>query len=111
MNRYEPIRVWGADGFLLQLWDTHRVNRYGKAVLSYELFDHGLLIFKGDDFHCPPLHAPDSDESVAGLLAFLSLKPGDTDPEWFESYTPEQLAWCRARGEELSMYVEDLEGR
>ena len=48
---------------------------------------------------------------MAGVLAFLSLKPGDTDPEFFEDYTPEQLAFARAEGENLVLYVEDLERR
>lgn len=109
--KYTPIRLWRADRFVLKLWDTHSVDRYGKSILAYKFFDDGRLIFKGEDFHCSPLHAIDSDETVAGLIAFLSLKPGDTDPEWFDRYTPAQLAWCRARAEELSLYVEVLEGR
>jgi hypothetical protein len=109
--RYDLIRVWKAGDFLLKLWDTHRVDRYGKTVLAYKFYDGGRLIFKGEDFHCSPLHAIDSDETVAGVLAFLSLKPGDTDAEWFEEYSPAQLAWCLSRAEELSWYVEELEGR
>jgi hypothetical protein len=109
--RYELIRVWRAGGFLLKLWDTHRSDRYGKTILAYKLFDNGRLIFKGDDFHCSPLHALDSNATVAGLLAFLSLKPGDTDSEWFEAYSPAQLTWCRIRAEELSWHVEELEKR
>ena len=53
----------------------------------------------------------DADATVAGLLAFLSLKPGDTDPEYFEGYTPEQLAFARAQGENLSLHAEELEPR
>jgi hypothetical protein len=109
--KYQLIRVWRASGFCLKLWDTRRADRYGKAILAYKLYDNGQLIFKGDDFHCSPLHAIDSDETVAGLLAFLSLKPGDTDPKSFEGYSPANLAWCRARAEELSWHVEELEGR
>jgi hypothetical protein len=50
-------------------------------------------------------------DADATVLAFLSLKPGDTDPEYFEGYTLEQLAFARAEGENLSLYVEDLERR
>jgi hypothetical protein len=109
--KYQLIRVWKAGEFLLKLWDTHRSDRYGKSILAYKLYDNGRLIFKGDDFHCSPLRAIDSNETVASLLAFLSLKPGDTDPEWFEGFSPAQLTWCRCRAEELSWYVEELEGR
>ena len=48
---------------------------------------------------------------LPGLLAFLSLKPGDTDPEYFEGYTPEQLEFARQEGESLSLLVEGLENR
>jgi hypothetical protein len=53
----------------------------------------------------------DADATVAGVLAFLPLKPGGTDPDYFEGHTPEQLAFARAEGENLSLYVEELERR
>jgi hypothetical protein len=37
------------------------------------------------------------------VLSCLAMKPGDTDREYFESYTPEQLAWAESHGEELFM--------
>jgi hypothetical protein len=80
-------------------------------VLAYRFFHRGHLIFAGAALHDSPLHAVDADAIVAGVLAFLSLKPGDTDPEYFEGYTPEQLAFARAEGENLSLYVEELERR
>jgi hypothetical protein len=83
----------------------------GKSVLAYRFFYRGRFILAGADFHCSPLHAVDADATVAGLLAFLSLRPGDTDPKYFQGYTPEQLAFARAEGENLSLYVEDLERR
>lgn len=35
------------------------------------------------------------------VLGCLSMKPGDTDPEYFTDYTPEQLSWAKENGEEL----------
>ncbi len=109
---YEHIRTW-ADrdgiGFRLELYDTYRTDRWGKSILAYEFRHAGELIFEGADYHCSPLHAVDSDAAVAGLLAFLALRPGDTDPDYFATYTPRQLEWVREHGEELSLYVESLE--
>lgn len=105
----EHIRTWHADGFRLELFDTFHTDRYGKSRLAYEFYHDGTLIFEGDDFCCSPLHGIDSDETVGALLTFLSLRPGDTDPEYFESYTPEQLAWSEQYGEEVSMYALELE--
>lgn len=112
-DRFDHIRTWEdgvGNGFRLDLYDTGRTDRYGKALLAYRFFHAGRLIFEGADYHCSPLHATDSDQAVAGLLAFLSLKPGDTDAEYFETYTEEQLSFARGFGEALSLYVEDLEG-
>lgn len=111
-DSFDHLRTWtdpDGYGFRLELFDTFQTDRYGKSVLAYQFFHMGRLVFEGDDYGCSPLHAIDSDACVAGLLAFLSLKPGDTDSEYFESYTPEQLAWAREWGEILSLYVEDLE--
>src|SRR4051812_40567617 len=107
-STFDLIRTWKADGFKLDLYDTYQ-TRHGKDILAYQFFHNGELIFEGDDFGCSPLHAIDSDAAVGGLLAFLSLKPGDTDPEYFESYTPKQMAFALAHGEDLSLYVEELE--
>jgi hypothetical protein len=57
------------------------------------------------------LHGADADATVTGVLAFLSLQPGDTDSEYFEGYTPEQPALARAEGANRSLYVEGLEQR
>jgi hypothetical protein len=101
----EHIRTWEQAGFRVELFDT-----YGKSALGYEFYDNGALIFEGEDFHASPLHAIDGDETVGGLLAFLSLRSGDTDPEWFEGYTPEQMAWVESgRAEELGYLQSELE--
>jgi hypothetical protein len=109
---HELIKRWARDGFSLRLYDTHTIDEYGKARLAYRFTDHGKLIFEGSDFCASPMHAIDSLDTVYSLLGFLSLKPGDTDSEYFDSYTPEQMAWCQSgRAEALSMYVYDHEER
>lgn len=106
----EKIRTWKKDGFRLELYDIDQPSpRRSQHFLAYEFFDGKKLIFAGDDYGCSPLHCIDSDECVAGLLSFLSLKPGDTDREYFDSYTPAQMEWCERRAEELSMIVYDME--
>jgi hypothetical protein len=85
-----PFVKWHADSFELFIFHTHQ-SRDGKWRMAYVLFDEGKVIFKGDDFFSPN----DLDEkwNVAQLLGFLSLKDGDTGDEYFEKYTPEQIAW------------------
>lgn len=64
------------------------------------------VLFEGEDLGCSPMHAIDSDESVAALMGFLTLRPGDTDAEYFENYTPEQMEFCQQHAESLSCEVQ-----
>ena len=120
-SQYEHIRTWKAEGFRLELFNTHTLHHGGpQQRIAYQLFDSdwhthaGVLpkevrIFAGDDFGCSPMDSIDGDGCVAGLLGFLSLRPGDTDADYFDDYTEEQKAWCDARAEYLSMLQNDLE--
>jgi hypothetical protein len=99
------IRIWSQDDFTLYLLPP---NAAGKC--AYALYDDGTPdpIFSGADYGPSPLHPWASDLSVAGLLVFLSLQPGDTDDEYFADYTPAQLAWVKARGEELGLLASEM---
>jgi hypothetical protein len=110
MNR-EHIRTWQTGRFRLDIYDTGRRDWRGQSKLAYEFRDSDRLIFQGEDFAGSPLHTDDSAQTVATLLSFLSLRPGDTDREYFASYTPEQLEWAQASGEELSWLATELEER
>lgn len=97
--------------FTLNTWDTGRTDHLGKSIIRYEFSDRKGCIFKGSDFACSPMHAIDSDECVRALLSFLTLRPGDTDSEYFDNYTPEQLDFANEHGETLQMYTLDDEPR
>mgnify|MGYP001560414375 CR=1 len=104
------IKVWRKSGFTLRLYDTGRVDWRGQSKLAYELKDHRKVIFSGGDFAGSPMHADDSLQTVAALLGFLTLQPGDADREYFASYAPAQLDWCQsARRDELLIIQIDLE--
>jgi hypothetical protein len=109
----EKVRTWRRDGFTLELFDTH--NPTGRCILAdtylaYRFFDRGRVIFQGQGF-APPLGVCiDSDECVAACLFWFTLRPGDTDDEYFESYTPAQKRWVESgRAEELSIIVDEIE--
>lgn len=103
-------REWSGDGFALEMFYAGVSNR-GSAKVAYRFYDGERLIFEGDDYGPSPCWAYDGDESVASLLAFLSLRPGDTDSEYFDDYTPEQLAWADERAEDLSVLAMLMEER
>lgn len=104
----ELIRTWKRGDFRLKLYDTF-TTRNGKSILGYEFYHKKVLIFEGADYGCSPCHAVDSDDAVAALLCFLSLRPGDTDREYFDDYTPSQLAFAREYGQELSFVATEME--
>ena len=89
---------------------TFELIYHGSDWLGYRLkqCEHrkGTVLFDGRDFRCSPLHAIDSDEAVAACLGFLTLRPGDTDREYFENYTAAQLEFCSQHAESLALEVE-----
>lgn len=110
---YEHLREWKRADYCLLLWDTNKKMRDDGPHhrLAYQFFHEDKLIFQGEDFGCSPLNGIDSDKCVASLLWFLSLRPGDTDKEYFKDYTREQMDFARHHGEDLSMYAHELEER
>lgn len=104
---------WDGQGFFLRLFDDDKRDQTGKPLLRYEFSDllHvNEVLFAGEEYGVSPLHAVDSPEAVAGLLSFLSLEEGDTDAEYFDSYTPAQRTWLETgRAQELKLIVFDLE--
>ena len=101
--------TWDFDQVTVEMWYSHK-SHDGRDRLAYRLLDEGKVIFEGDEFGPSPSFAWDSDDSVMALLSFLTLQPGDTDEEYFQDYTPEQLEWIAGdSAEELRMRKYDLE--
>jgi hypothetical protein len=92
--------------YRLLLWDTYRCDRYGKSTLGYAFSTAGgEVIFCGEDFGAPMGDVVDSDATLRSLLGFLTLRPGDTDAEYFADYTEAQHAFARSDAEEISMWA------
>jgi hypothetical protein len=109
----DMVRDWICDGFRLELYDTNEWDKLRSSpILSYRLYDNGQLIFEGDDFGPSPMYSIDGDRTVAALLSFLSLRKGDTDSEYFDKYTPDQISWRDSdRSEYLQCLAMELEER
>ncbi len=80
----------------------------GRARWRYRLAAGDEVIFAGDDLGSPP--EATEDEVAKSALGFLTLRPGDTDADYFDAYTPGQLAWCEAHAEDLSMALLGQDG-
>jgi hypothetical protein len=103
--RFTPYRRGMGPCFALTVWDTFRTDQMGKSVLGYRLTMRGAVVFQGEDFACSPCVAIDSDECIGALMSFLTLRPGDTDGDYFASYTESQLEFCSSHAESLAMEV------
>lgn len=94
--------------FRLTVWNTGLTDRYGKQRLAYEFSMHQgrkTVLFKGHNFYASPVCALDSDATMLAIMDVLTLKPGDTDKEYFANYTPEQLAFCARYAEVLNYEI------
>jgi len=95
----------GDTGYTLYTWDTERRFPTGQSVIRYKfLTPAGDVLFEGEDYGCSPMDATDSDDCLRGLVNCLTLRPGDTDSEYFDRYTPEQLAFTQGDAEMLQWW-------
>ena len=105
---FRPYLKGRGPAFTLTLWGPGHL-RNGRWYLDYSLTqsENGrtVTLFSGDDFGPSQLHAWDADETVVGLMGFLTLRPGDTDDEYFSGYTPLQAQFCVEHAEALSVEV------
>ena len=108
-----------AGGHRLLMWETGRTEGRGmmcRDLVGYAFWPAGqeAPLFLGEDFSPSPFHAIDGDDAIVALLGFLTLNPGDTDSEYFEKYSEEQLDWsrsdqCETLGFYLTIFDEDGE--
>lgn len=101
-----PYRKGMGPTFRLVTWDTYN-RRGGRDLVGYALFasDATEPVFAGTDYGPSPMSAIDSDAALRDLLGFLTLRPGDTDCEFFETYTPAQHAFAAQHAETLGLYA------
>ena len=108
-----PYRKGAGPTFTLRVWDTIGYG-LGRARLAYALTmregGKRTVVFLGSDFSPSPTDAIDSDDAVASLLCFLTLRPGDTDSDYFASYTPDQITFTERHAEALSIAAFDRFG-
>lgn len=110
-DAYETSRVFtlhvrvrrGEPSVMIIAYDSRRYSPTGHSYLDLEVRHEGRIIFDRGALSCgvPAGTSTDGNEARELALATVAMKPGDTDAEYFESYTPEQLDWARKYGEEL----------
>ena len=104
---FRPYRKGVGPSFELHIWATDQTDSRGQTYIGYTLRMRpqkgakAIELFSGSDFAGSPLHSDDSDETIASLMTFLTLRPGDTDKEYFSNYTELQLDYCSEHAESL----------
>lgn len=93
------------DGHTLHLHAEQRDDE-GRIVYTYVLEREGTVIFEGDDFRTGCWAEVDYADAARSLMGFLTLREGDTDADYFDRYTPEQLAWRDEYAKGLSIYAD-----
>lgn len=72
------------------------VWRFNEETKEYDIEQYDPVIFEGSDFAPAPSTLENADTILDDLLEWLTLSPGDTDREYFESYAPDQIAWTQS---------------
>lgn len=112
--RFSPYRKGAGPAFTLTMWDAGTTDGRGSTTIRYRLTmrENGktIILFNAADYHGSPAVAIDSDENAAGLMGFLTLRPGDTDSEFFADDSAEVRAYRGQHAEALSLEVMDRLG-
>lgn len=95
--------------FSLKVYDEGK-TLHGRRRLTFKFYasmqdnEKRRLIFHDDTFGPSPQHDDDSDETVGAILGWCSLRPGDTDCDYFENYNQVQWDFAILYGEQLAVY-------
>jgi hypothetical protein len=113
VDLFTPYRRGMGPRFVLKTFDLGAATYgfVGRSRIGYELTQRDpdgtrTVLFAGKDFSPSPMHAIDSRDTIAGLMGFLTLRPGDTDRAYFADYTPVQIAFAETHAESLSCAVD-----
>jgi len=101
----EPMRAVRILDYELRIYDTNECG-FGQWTLAYTFKGpDGELIFSGCDFSPGNGISVDGDDSLRSLLGFLTLRPGDTDSEYFNNYNERQMAFVDGDAEEVGLWA------
>lgn len=90
-----------------------------RVKYAYEMRYKRKIIFSGRDFSPSPLwfsrHGYGETlgkKALYSLLGFLTLQPGDTDKEYFQNYTQEQLDFVKSQdADNIRLALYDFENK
>lgn len=92
------------DEYLCELYQPHGFQSGSHYTVGLRLWDGDELIFDSHRVGVPQGVAIDSPGVFEAALSSLSMKPGDTDSDYFSDYTPEQLEWVAKNADDLGTF-------
>ncbi len=116
------VKLPGNITLVANAWEGTTTDGMGHSRIDVEavLFQHDpswskptrMVVFPRGSTWCGlPSHVPLDGKKAKGLvLSLLAMKPGDTDEDYFASYTSAQLTFATAYGDELAMVAEERYG-
>jgi hypothetical protein len=119
--RFAPYRKGAGPTFVLDTWDANTYDHHGKAGIAYRLVmvtdGKREILFWGDRSNGRLFWHPlcrgtgiDHNDTIRGLMGFLTLRPGDTDDDYFADYSAEQIDYAEQHAEALGLAVYDRYG-
>jgi hypothetical protein len=85
-----------------------RQEQTGHRMTWHYVLERGeTVIFEGADFSTTA--GTTYGEAARGILGLLTLGEHDTDSEYFDGYTPVQIAWRDECAEQLALFAMEAE--
>lgn len=81
-------------------------ERMGYRLTQLHADKSRTVLFDAEDFGRAPGDTEDGDGTVVGIMGFLTLRPGDTDADYFKDYTYEQRRFADEHAEWLAGEVQ-----
>ncbi len=97
MKEHDPRLV------IVKAFDDVGWDEAGRCKLDIEVRHGGKVIFPRGVLYCAGHFASDSIQAKELVLSTVAMKPGDTENDYFDGYSPEQLAWAKEHGESVAM--------
>lgn len=107
----DALCAWTRGNFRLELYDTGLTDRRGGSRIAYRFSDSRMgaePIFEGDDFFASPIDAIDAAATIAAVLIFLSLRPGDAGADALAGYSERQTELMELYAEDLGLCASEL---
>lgn len=88
---------------IIHAFDANMTDSTGHSRIDVEVRMGGKVVFPRGATYCGMSRGTCLDGIAAkeAVLALVAMRPGDTDDDYFDSYTPEQLAFAGEYGEDL----------